>query len=253
MNLSSMSLLAPAKRFTSGALRAMGYKVTAIDRPSPDMETEFTSSLDVCKPYSCASVERMHALYQATRYVIRSGIPGAIVECGVWKGGSMMMSALTLQQMGVTDRQIFMYDTYAGMSEPLEKDGIDANSGWRSKQKESHNDWCYSPLEEVRTNMAVTRYPANNIQFIQGKVEDTIPQTIPDQIALLRLDTDWYESTIHELRHLFPRLSRNGVLLLDDYGHWKGARDAVDEYVQTNNLPFLLHRIDYSGRLAIKS
>ena len=164
----------------------------------------------------------------------------------------MMMSALSLKQMGVTDRQIYMYDTYAGMAEPTEKDGTEATSGWRNNQKPSHNDWCYSPLDEVRRNMAATRYPADKVLFIQGKVEDTIPQTIPDQIALLRLDTDWYTSTRHELCHLFPRLSRNGVLLLDDYGHWAGARDAVNGYLETNNIPLMLQRIDYSGRLAIK-
>ncbi len=163
-----------------------------------------------------------------------------------------MMSAITLQQMGVTDRQIYMYDTYAGMDEPSEKDGMEASNGWRSNQKQSHNEWCYAPLEEVRRNMTATRYPAEKIIFIEGKVEDTIPQVIPDEIALLRLDTDWYTSTHHELRHLFPRLSRNGILLLDDYGHWQGARDAVNEYLETNRIPFLLQRIDPSGRLAIK-
>jgi O-methyltransferase len=247
-----MSLLIAAKRLTSRALRIAGYQVRAIDRPTPDMEPEFISSFEVCKPYTYTSVERMYALYQATRYIVRSKIPGAIVECGVWRGGSMMMSALTLKQMGATDHQLYMYDTYAGMAEPTEIDGIEANHGWRSNQKQSHNAWCYAPLEEVRKNMAATRYPDDKIRFIEGKVEDTIPQTVPDQIALLRLDTDWYTSTRHELRHLFPRLSRNGVLLLDDYGHWRGARDAVNEYIETNDIPFLLHRIDYSGRLAIK-
>jgi O-methyltransferase len=247
-----MNLLVATKRLTGGALRALGYSVTTIGKPTPDMEPDFISSFEVCKPYTCTSVERMYALYQATRYVVRSGIPGAIVECGVWRGGSMMLSALTLQQMGVTDRLIYMYDTYAGMTEPVEKDGVEAASGWRSNQKQSYNDWCYAPLEAVRKNMISTRYPADKIHFIEGKVEDTIPATIPDQIALLRLDTDWYMSTHHELEHLFPRLSRSGVLLLDDYGHWMGAREAVNEYIETHRLQFLLHRIDATGRLAIK-
>jgi O-methyltransferase len=247
-----MSLLVAAKRFTGGALRAMGYSVTGIGRPTPDMEPEFISSFEVCKSYTCTSVERMYALYQATRYVVHARIPGAIVECGVWRGGSMMLSALTLRQLGATDRHIYMYDTYAGMAEPVEKDGVEASSGWRNRQKPSHNDWCYAPLEEVRKNMAATRYPADKVRFIEGKVEDTIPQTIPDQIALLRLDTDWYQSTRHELEHLFPRLSRTGVLLLDDYGHWMGAREAVNEYIEAHRIQFLLHRIDPTGRLAIK-
>jgi hypothetical protein len=84
-------------------------------------------------------------------------------------------------------------------------------------------------------------------------VEKTLPSHAPAQIALLRLDTDWYASTRWELEHLFPRLSRNGVLIIDDYGHFKGARQAVDEHINLHKLPLLLNRIDYSGRIAIKN
>ena len=72
---------------------------------------------------------------------------------------------------------------------------------------------------------------------------------MPERIALLRIDTDWYESTRHELVHLYPRLSPGGVLIIDDYGHWQGARKAVDEYFQAG---LFLNHIDYTGRLAIK-
>ncbi|HYM86681.1 MAG TPA: TylF/MycF/NovP-related O-methyltransferase, partial [Pseudoxanthomonas sp.] len=74
----------------------------------------------------------------------------------------------------------------------------------------------------------------------------------PECIALLRLDTDWYESTRHEMIHLFPRLCVGGVLILDDYGHWLGARRAVDEYLGEHNVPLFLQRIDYTGRYAVK-
>jgi O-methyltransferase len=83
-------------------------------------------------------------------------------------------------------------------------------------------------------------------------VEDTIPNNIPEKIAILRLDTDWYESTRHELVHLFPRLSPYGVLIIDDYGCWQGAKKAVDEYISENNLRIFLSRIDSTGRIAIK-
>src|ERR1051325_10354963 len=87
---------------------------------------------------------------------------------------------------------------------------------------------------------------------LEGTVEETIPAQAPERIALLRLDTDWYESTRHELVHLYPRLVPGGVLIIDDYGHWEGARKAVDEYIAQNNLRLFLNRIDYAGRLAIK-
>lgn len=108
---------------------------------------------------------------------------------------------------------------------------------------------CYSPIEEVKANMLQTGYPAANIVWVKGKVEETIPATIPAQIALLRLDTDWYESTRHELQHLYPLLSSKGVLLIDDYGAWQGARKATDEFFGNR---VYLHRIDWTGRLLIK-
>jgi len=75
---------------------------------------------------------------------------------------------------------------------------------------------------------------------------------MPGKIALLRLDTDWYESTAHELKHLYPLLVPGGVIIIDDYGHWEGARKAVDEYITAEKLPLLLNRIDYTGRIGIK-
>jgi len=104
----------------------------------------------------------------------------------------------------------------------------------------------------VRRNMLGTRYPEKKIHLIKGKVEDTVPQHAPEKIALLRLDTDWYESTKHELVHLYPRLVPNGVLIIDDYGHWQGAREAVDEYFAGQKFKPLLNRLDYTGRLVIK-
>jgi O-methyltransferase len=79
-----------------------------------------------------------------------------------------------------------------------------------------------------------------------------LPEFAPECISLLRLDTDWYESTRHELIHLFSRISKGGVIIIDDYGHWKGAREAVDEYIRENNIKILLNRIDYTGRIGVK-
>jgi hypothetical protein len=90
------------------------------------------------------------------------------------------------------------------------------------------------------------------VNLVKGPVESTIPATIPDQLAILRLDTDWYESTKHELDHLYPRLVSGGILIIDDYGHWQGARQAVDEYFARQNLKPLLSRIDYTCRIMIK-
>jgi hypothetical protein len=106
-------------------------------------------------------------------------------------------------------------------------------------------------VDEVRANLAATGYPLNKVRFIKGDVLQTIPAQAPQKISLLRLDTDWYKSTSHEMVHLYPRLSSKGVLLIDDYGHWKGSRQAVDEYFASND-PILLNRLDYTGRIGIK-
>ena len=87
--------------------------------------------------------------------------------------------------------------------------------------------------------------------LIEGKVEETIPGQAPGAISLLRLDTDWYESTAHELKYMYPALSAGGVLIIDDYGHWRGSREATDEYFSSHSR-VLLNRLDYSGRIAIK-
>jgi hypothetical protein len=105
-------------------------------------------------------------------------------------------------------------------------------------------------MEDVRANLLSTGYPAEKIHLIKGKVEDTIPGTLPRGLSILRLDTDWYESTRHELIHLYPLLHPKGVLIIDDYGDWQGAKKAVDEYFKESEI--FLHRIDRTGRIAIK-
>src|SRR5438034_593928 len=138
---------------------------------------------------------------------------------------------------------------------PTEKDrtniGEPAADVLRRRPKTS-NVWAIAGLDDVREGMAETGYPAERVHFHPGRVEETIPGEAPAEIALLRLDTDWYESTRHELVHLYPRLSEGGVLLVDDYGHWAGAKRAVDEYFATEAPPLLLSRIDYTGRIGIK-
>ena len=203
-------------------------------------------------PFTLTSPERVQALVDSVRYLERHQVPGAFVECGVWRGGSMMAAALALS--GASKREFFLFDTYEGMPPPSDVD-IDykGNAAERLLNDPSlaGDITAVAHLDEVRRNMASTKYPESQIHYIEGKVEDTIPAMAPDQIALLRLDTDWYESTRHELEHLFPRLVSGGVLIVDDYGHWKGARQAVDEYLDSTGIRLLLCRIDFTGRIAV--
>lgn len=204
------------------------------------------------------SPERVNSLINAVQYVVKNRIDGAFVECGVWKGGSSMAMALTLNRLGSEKRDLYLYDTFSGMSAPTDVDISIFGKAAHKKFSETSisddvSDWCFSPLEEVKKNLYGTGYDKERFHFVKGKVEETIPKSIPREISLLRLDTDWYESTKHELIHLFPLLKPNGVLIIDDYGHWEGARKAVDEYISDNNIQILLNRIDATGRIAVKT
>jgi O-methyltransferase len=207
------------------------------------------------RPWTMTSPEKLNALVYAVRYVVRHKIPGDIVECGVWRGGSMLAIAKTLIENGDTGRDLHLYDTFEGMSEPTEHDkrhdGKPAADMLAASDKTA-GVWAYASFEDVQATMAESAYPAERIHYYKGKVEDTIPGDIPEQISILRLDTDWYESTRHELEHLWPRLVPGGVLLLDDYGWWDGAKRAVDEWLEEVNPRLLLLRMD-EGRIAVKS
>lgn len=210
------------------------------------------------KPFTMTSKERVVSLIRAVHYIIENDIKGDFVECGVWKGGSAMAIVKTLQFLGVNDRKVYLYDTFEGMSPPEEVDKSFNNehADILLKKDENNKDnsviWAYSSLEDVKTNIFSLGYDKSLIHFIKGKVEDTLPLSSHYMISLLRLDTDWYSSTKVEMDILFPKLSKAGVLIIDDYGHWQGAKKAIDEYVKNNNIPLFLSRIDYTGRLAIK-
>lgn len=222
-----------------------------------DLDPAFLPVLRRCQSATMTSVERIYALYKAVSYLSSACIPGAFVECGVWRGGSMMCAALTLLQAADTDRELYLYDTFEGMVPPLLVD-VDARGQSAAvrlameQRSEDSNVWAYAPIETVRRNMASTGYPEARIRYVCGPVEQTIPATIPASIALLRLDTDWYASTRHELEQLFPRLVKGGVLIIDDYGHWQGARQAVDEYFGNSEVKLLLNRVDYTGRVGVR-
>ena len=229
------------------------------NRPLPEdmRELDFQIHAERCLPFTLTYPERLYALYSAVKYVAQAGVPGALVECGVWRGGSVMMMAETLTGLGIADREIYLFDTFEGMTPPTDDDreysGRSAAEMLAVGPREQNLFWAYASLEDVQRNLGRTRYPADRFHCVKGDVLDTIPQAAPEQIALLRLDTDWYESTAHEMEHLFPRLARNGVLIVDDYGHFEGARKAIDEYLAKCGRAYLMNRIDYTGRLIVKT
>jgi O-methyltransferase len=240
-------------------LGPFGYEITRIKSPWPaDFQQPEIDLYREVAPYTMTSPSSVYVLAQAVRHVVANGIPGAIVECGVWKGGSMMAVARTLVELGHTTRDLYLFDTFDGMTAPTDKDvhrtGHTAKLMLsREPEKEGSVLWARAPLDQVGTAMSRIPYPGSMVHFVEGRVEDTIPDRAPDQISILRLDTDWYESTKHELVHLYPRLVPGGILILDDYGCWRGARRAADEYFEENGpLPLLLRIDDGGQRVAVK-
>jgi O-methyltransferase len=223
-----------------------------------DLEPEFLELYALCREATMTSIERMYALYNAARHVVTNGIEGDFAECGVWRGGSVMLMAHTLLRLGRTDRELWLYDTFAGMTPPSAKDvqemtGRDAGDILAGSPKTADDPfWGVAPRSIVEANLVATGYPMDRVRFVTGDVLATIPATAPERLALLRLDTDWYASTRHELEHLYPRLTRGGVLIVDDYGYWRGARKATDDYFATLPRRPLLHRIDYTGRVCVR-
>lgn len=222
--------------------------------------TDFEQEAVRHTPDVVASIEAMVALLRAVEHVARHRIPGALVECGVYAGGNIELMIRALQHLDMADRHIYAYDTFAGMPRPQEIDdrgqGAILKTTWESHRTDEDGDagstWMRASLETVRQRLSRLRYPDDRLHFVQGLVEQTIPAVMPDRIAILRLDTDFYSSTRHELEHLYPRLSAGGVLIIDDYGAMPGCRMATDEYATGNATGWFLHRVDAHVRLTIK-
>jgi hypothetical protein len=227
-----------------------------IEFPS-DFAYDHIDIIRLVQPFTMTGPESLYSLIQGAKHIIQNNVPGDIVECGVWRGGSMMAVAHTLLRLNHTEKTLFLYDTFSGMSKPTDSDvdshGLKASVKFNKRRlTDRKTNWALASLNEVKENMLQVGYDQSKINFIEGKIEETIPETIPKTISLLRLDTDWYESTKHELIHLFPRLSKNGVIIIDDYGHWKGCQKAVDEYFSENKINIFLNRVNYSVRMGLK-
>jgi SAM-dependent methyltransferase len=219
-------------------------------------DAAFLEAYDRCRAFTMTSMERLYAVWQAVGHVVRAGLPGDLVECGVWRGGSSMMAALALRHVGDDGRRLWLYDTFAGMPEPgpedVKYDGGDPAAKWDENAAAGHNEWNFAPLDEVRANLAHTGLPAGRFVCVQGPVETTLLEQAPERIAMLRLDTDFHASTKAELEQLYPRLVPGGVLIVDDYGSWRGARQAVDAYFEIHGGMPLLARTDVGARIGVK-
>lgn len=205
------------------------------------------------------SRSRLRATLMSCEYVVRSGVPGDFVECGVWRGGHGILARKIFNNLH-SDKKVWMFDTFSGMTRPTDADrdlkgGDQPATIFKQKQlSENSSDWCNASIDEVREHVVDQVGSLEGVRFVKGDVSETLQDrnNIPESISCLRLDTDWYESTLIELKVLYPRLEKGGVLIIDDYGKWAGSKKAVDEYfMQLGLVPFLIF-VDNSSRLLIK-
>tara|TARA_E500000178_G_C16992251_1_gene741407 strand:+ start:122 stop:838 length:717 start_codon:yes stop_codon:yes gene_type:complete len=238
-------------------MRFLNFEIKKINKQKivEEISNEYHGLIKLCQNYSMTTYERMWSLIQSCNYVFEKNISGDFVECGVWKGGNIILMK-EMMKKNQNFKKIFCYDTFEGMPRPSKEDakynGKDALNIF-NEHKEKNKGFCSSPLEEVKENIIRSSGNIDDILFIEGMVEKTLldESNLPEKISILRLDTDFYESTKIEMEILFPRLVNNGILIIDDYGFWKGAKQAIDEYFKDKK-PFLI-RIDHSCRLLIKN
>jgi hypothetical protein len=254
------------KKLIQAAANAFGYEIRRSHEAMMKLQTPIEISelereiLDdvMSNGLTLVSYERLWATLLACKYVVDRGIDGDFVECGVWRGGNAIVAARYFELNGI-DKNVWCFDTFEGMTRPTAADvthtGRPAIEEFVRSDKGTHNDWGYVPLEAVRENFA-KRGLLSKVRFVKGDVLDTLSQEkedLPSEISILRLDTDWYESTQKELDVLYPLLLPGGVILLDDYGVWSGSRNATDEYFQKHQNRPLLQRTDFDGRAGVKT
>ena len=239
-----------ARRFT-----ALGQKLTGLHGLIPELGREDEALLSATRGLSMTAPVAQWEFIQAIRHIEDNQIPGDIVECGVWQGGNLVIAGLMRKRLGF-DRQIWAFDTFAGMTPPTAADfkpaeDLDVGKKFADLNHDDHNEWCLASQDEVLRNFE-SRVGNRDLRTVKGPVEETLAraENLPDRIAILRLDTDFYDSTRVEMEVLYPRLSKGGVLIVDDYGEWAGARKAVDEYFAGQ--PVWLHYVTHTVRLMVK-
>ena len=250
-----MNILISTKKIINQFLYMLGYEVykTNYKIPFPvEFSNEEKKIIDSIEDYTMTNRARIFTLINIFKEITHNDIIGDFVECGVWRGGNLIMLQ-KLNDLYQQNKTIHGFDTFEGMTESGEFDidlrNIKSKELLKSTKKINNkkNIWAYCDIENVRKNIS-KNLPKHNIKLIKGDVKNTLldHNNLPNKISILRLDTDFYDSTKIELEILYPRLSKGGYLIIDDYGHFKGCQKAVDEYFKNSKIT--LHYSDYSCR-----
>lgn len=216
--------------YASRLLRVILFKSNRIDQICARLTWKLL-------PYTMGGYKALENAFHVVEKIERKAVLGALVECGVAEGGAAAMLALANKELHGLPRDKWFFDSYEGLPEPTKEDYIDGRAG--SFVRPLPKGSCLGTLEQVSELMFETlRLPASEIKLIKGWFQDTVPQHAASigQIAVLRLDGDWYESTLIPLEHFFPKLESGGVVIVDDYGTCHGSKRATDEYRERFNI-----------------
>ncbi len=235
-----------------------GYELINKNQKIAELSESDKDLINLVSNYSMTPQIRIFNLLQSLRHLKHKNIEGDYVECGVWKGGNLILFKKFLENENQKEKKsIYAFDTFEGMTEPDKNDydlsnHLDAIDLMKSDKNKSSNIWGVCSIENVKKNLSKNLKNLNGINLIKGPVEKTltIKENIPDCISLLRLDTDWYSSTKKELEVLYEKVTPGGIIIIDDYGHWGGAKKAVDEFFKDKYV--WMHYVDYACRLIIK-
>ncbi len=246
------------KNIINKLITSTGYSLINSNQKIVELNNNDKKLLDLIQNYSMTTQIRIFTLLQSLRHLKNKKIDGDYVECGVWKGGNIILFKKFIEDEDENSKKkIFAFDTYEGMTEPDKNDydlssNITANILLKADKAKKTNTWGICDLESVKKNIQTCVNSTENIKFIKGPVESTLNDTsnLPNKISLLRLDTDWYSSTKKELDVLYDRVTPGGIVIIDDYGHWGGAKKAVDEFFL--NKYVWMHYVDYACRLIVK-
>lgn len=246
------------KKFNYNLVKKKNEK---LDFLYPEYTNEELEIIETAKLFSMTSYQKLNFLLRSIEYVNNKKLEGDFVECGVWKGGNLILFKKMMTRLNITDKLIYAFDTFEGMTKPTD---IDVDIRFDNEKAEdvmkrnikdynNHSIHCYYPIDKVKENLTNNCKDIENIKLIKGDVLKTllISRNIPDKISILRLDTDWYESTKIELEILFPKLFKDGILIIDDYGDYFGCKKAVDEYFKDKKIS--MFKVDSGGRMLIKT
>lgn len=246
--------------FAGFALRRIGIDVAALDpRSVPEIPREIWEIIYAIEAHELTMVSRRRLIASALSviYAVKNEMPGAFVECGVWRGGNSILASSIFDFFGARN-QVFLFDTFAGMTSPTALDTspfLGPAAKVQAAIEESGDKWCAATQDEVQDNFQRLGVSMGRCVFVKGDVLNTLGDAgnLPASISVLRLDTDYYESTKVELDILWPKLTRGGILLLDDYGFWDGQRKAVDQFFASMGVFPMLSFVDEAGRILVKN